>query len=209
MLQSKIDSNIDLKNTLINTRELTSLMDREMALATGDVKRETINWVPMWIDWGHAFRSEKAKATAIRAIADTGDLLWYVRHDTKKHGYHSSISEPFQAIAEAEDAWNHRRVVRREWRDVVALSNELLTGRRKFSVTMQDIEDSALCSLGAKGFIKRFRLARRFPLSGRSAALLMKVEPQIGFVIHQAALRDNQARTTGAQTVLGGAVSSQ
>ncbi|MEE9426525.1 MAG: hypothetical protein V3V25_00125 [Paracoccaceae bacterium] len=196
----RVNERITLKNTLINTRAMTSLLERELALATGEIKRETKNWVPMWVDWGHAFRSDKHTATAIRAISDTGELLWYVRHDAKKHGYHSCKVEPFQAISQARRAWHQRRVVRKEWANVVATSNELMTGRRKMTITLQDIEDSALCSLGASWFLKRFGLSHKQTFSGRTVALLMKIEPQVGFVIHQTALRYQSKTLVDIQT---------
>ena len=182
---------IALRNQLVNTRQMTSLLDRELALATNEVKRETINWVPMWVDWGHAIRSDCNTATALRAITDRSELLWYVRHDTKKHGYHSLHSDPFEAIHEALGAWQKRKLVRAEWQQVHHLSRDLIVGRKRLTVTREDAEDSALCTLGIKWFADRFKLSRKRSISGRTAALLMKVEPQLGFVIHQAALREN------------------
>lgn len=44
-------------------------------------------------------------------------------------------------------------------------------------------------TLGIKWFRDRLHISRKQTLSGRSAALLMKVEPQVGFVIYEAAQR--------------------
>lgn len=178
-----------LQHTLINTRQMTSLIDREMALAANEVKRETVNWVPMWVDWGHTVRSDCDTATAIRAISDKGEMLWYVRHDRKKHGFHSIQSDPFSAFSEAMAAWKKRAQVRAEWTIVKALSRDLILGRENFRVTMDDAEQSALCTLGIKWFRDRMRIAHKPDVSGRTAGLLMKIEPQMGFIIYEAAQR--------------------
>lgn len=183
-------SKTTLQNTLINTRQMTSLIERDLALATNDVKRETVNWVPMWVDWGHTVRSDCSTATAMRAITNRGELLWYVRHDTKKHGYHALQDDPFDAINEAMEAWRKRRFVRYQWVDVRRLARDLLLGRQKLTVTLEDAEHSALCTLGIKWFRHRLHLTHKTTLSGRTAAALMKIEPQLGFVIYEAAVRE-------------------
>ncbi|WP_090207141.1 hypothetical protein [Yoonia litorea] len=182
-----------LKKELVSLRPMTSLVEKELAIVTGAIKRETVNWVPMWVDWDNAVRAGASLATAVRAITDAGELLWYVRHDTKKHGYHSSADDPFHAVEQAEDAWNHRRRVRRDWARVEVVRKDLLWGRRKFRVLVQDAYDSALCSLGIQWFLKRMRLSHVDGISGRTAAILMKIEPQLGFVIHQALERETAA----------------
>jgi len=178
-----------LQEMLINKRKMTSLMERELALALNEVKRETANWVPMWVDWGHTVRSDCNTATAIRAITDKGELLWYVRHDQKKHGFHSLESDPFDAFADAMVAWKKRALVRAHWAQVKALSRDLMLGREEFRITMDDAEQSALCTLGIKWFRERLHIANKPDISGRFAGFLMKVEPQIGFIIYEAALR--------------------
>ena len=177
--------------TLINTRQMTSLIDRQIALASQEVKRETANWVPMWVDWGHTVRSDCGTATAIRAISDRGELLWYIRNDSKKHGYHSLHQDPFDAIHEAHGAWHQRKVVRASWSDVNSLARDLVLGRQKLTITLDDAENSALCTLGIKWFRNRFRLGSKTTISGRTAAILMKIEPQLGYVIFEAAQREN------------------
>ena len=179
-----------LQNTLINQRPMTSLIERDLALATDDVKRETINWVPMWVDWGHTVRSDCNTATAMRAITNRGEFLWYVRHDTKKHGYHALPDDPFDAISEAMEAWRKRRLVRNQWADVRRLARDLLLGRQRLTVTLEDAEQSALCTLGINWFRERMKIKHKTSLSGRTAAALMKVEPQLGFVIYEAAQRE-------------------
>lgn len=190
MTPDPILSKQQLQSMLVNTRQMVSLIDREIAMATSDIKRETVNWVPMWVDWGHTVRSDCDTATAVRAISDRGEFLWYVRHDTKKHGYHSQCDGPFEAIDEAMQAWHKRKAVRSMWPQVSALSRDLVLGRQNFRITMEDAEQSALCTLGVKWFRDRMHLSKKQSLSGRSAAMLMKIEPQVGFVIYEAALRE-------------------
>lgn len=189
MIHNSMMKHDALRKALINTRQMTSLIDREMALSLDVVKRETVNWVPMWVDWGNTVRSDCDTATAIRAISDKNEMLWYVRHDRKKHGYHSSQSDPFSAFKEAMAAWKKRAEVRAEWANVKSLSRDLMLGRENFRVTMNDAEKSALCPLGIKWFRDRMRIAHKQNVSGRTASLLMKVEPQMGFIIHEAAIR--------------------
>lgn len=189
MIHNSMMKHDALRKALINTRQMTSLIDREMALATNEVKRETVNWVPMWVDWGNTVRSDCDTATAIRAISDKSEMLWYVRHDRKKHGYHSSQSDPFSAFGEAMGAWKKRAEVRAEWANVKALARDLILGRENFRVTMDDAEQSALCTLGIKWFRDRMRISKKPDITGRTAGLLMMVEPQLGFVIYEAAKR--------------------
>ena len=180
----------EIKCKLVRERQMTSLLEQELALVTDALKRETVNWVPMWVDLANYVRSDLHSATATRAITDAGELLWYVCHDTKKHGYHAEQHDPFDAIEAAQKAWDHRRAVRAEWARVEQARRDLLLGRRKFRVTVQDAYDSALCALGTKWFMKRIGIAKSTTVSGRTAALLMKIEPQMGFVIHQAMTRE-------------------
>ena len=191
MKHSLKKSHIALQEELVNTRQMTSLLDRELALGLKEVKRETANWVPMWVDWGHAVRSDCDTATAIRAITDKGELLWFVRHDTKKHGYHSLEDDPFSAFVEAMNAWEKRALVRAHWAQVKALSRDLVMGRETFRVTLKDAEQSALCALGIKWFRERMHIAHKPDVSGRLAGLLMKVEPQMGFILYEAGVRNN------------------
>ena len=191
-----------LKIALVGLRPMSSLIEKELALATGAIKRETVNWVPMWVDWGNAVRSDETSATAVRAISDRFEPLWYVRHDTKRHGFHSTRTLPLEAIDEARRAWDHRRVVRSEWDEVLRVRRELLLGRRKLRVTQQDAFDSALCTIGIQWFLRRTGIGLVPSISGRSAALLMRIEPQLGFVIHQALQREARARGESPEPAL-------
>ncbi|GAB4347187.1 MAG: hypothetical protein Kow0026_00220 [Oricola sp.] len=103
---------------------------------------------------------------------------------------HSLEKDPDGAIKEALAAWRARRAVRSQWHVVEKVTSDLLVGRRRFDVTLEDAHNSPLCTVGIEAFLKRVGMAGRTRISGRAAAILMKlVEPQMGFVIHQAFLR--------------------
>jgi len=176
----------DVLKSLVQVRGDLSLMEQEFAIEA-QIQRETADWVPMWVDLENSVRSERVGATAYRAITDKGDLLWYVRRDGKKKGYHSPASTATEAFADAESCWSTRRAIKQNWRRLEVLQNELLSGRKSLDVTVEDARKGGLCVMGIEGFMKRFGISRRKHISGRFAALLMKFEPQVGFAIYNAA----------------------
>ncbi|MEL6642216.1 MAG: hypothetical protein AAFP98_13065 [Pseudomonadota bacterium] len=182
---SKFDHR-DVLRTLVAARGGLSLIEQDFAIEA-QTERETADWVPMWVDLEHAVRSERHQATAYRAITDDGLLLWYVRHDRKKKGFHSRASTAVAAFADAARTWQIRREIRRNWDQLQALQSDILMGRKAVKVTVDDAKGGGLCALGIDGFMKRFGIAKRTQISGRLAALLMKVEPQVGFALYHAA----------------------
>ncbi|MEL6571403.1 MAG: hypothetical protein AAFQ64_07090 [Pseudomonadota bacterium] len=172
--------------TLVTARGGLSLIEQDFAIEA-QVERETADWVPMWVDLEHAVRSTRHQATAYRAITDDGILLWYVRHDKKKRGYHSRASTAVDAFADAAQTWQTRRAIKRNWDQLKALQTDVLMGRKTVDVTIEDARAGGLCTLGIEGFMRRFGIANRTRISGRLAALLMKVEPQMGFALYRAA----------------------
>ena len=146
----------------------------------------TENWVRMWIDPDHAVTSDCGKVSAYRGVSLKGQLMWMVRHQDRRHGYHSHRQLGDDAIQEAQWAWAERRRVRRRWDDVRAVQRDLLLGRRRLRVTRADAYRSALCPAGIDAFMERIGCRSRDGLNGRLAALLMYVEPQLGFAIFAA-----------------------
>ncbi|MFN6977785.1 MAG: hypothetical protein ACK4OP_06660, partial [Gemmobacter sp.] len=173
----------DLRLALAMQRPMTSLLDRAILSVTAEFAFDTENWVRMWVDPGHAVASDCGQCTATRGITTEGRLLWLVRHRDKAHGYHSAASCPFDAIAEAEWAWAERRRVRRNWAFVESLRRDLVAGRRRMTVEIDDAHRSALCATGIEAFMRRIGLGRVQRVSGRVAALMMLIEPQVGFVL--------------------------
>ena len=175
-----------LKVRLAKERQMMSLMEKEIATVLGEFIQDRENWVRMWVDTGHAVLSDCGRLTAFRGIDFDGTLMWLVRHPDKAHGYHSLERDPHAAIAEAEAAWADRRRVRKRWGDVRRIARELLLGKKRFEVTRADAHRSALCSAGIDAFMARIGLPNAQRVSGRTAALLMMLEPQLGFVIYAA-----------------------
>jgi hypothetical protein len=175
-----------LKTLLSKERPMQSLIEAEMATVTGTITRETANWVPMWVDQSHKITSDCGKITALRAITDQGELIWFVHHADKAHGYHANTDSSAEAIEEAHFAWSERRRVRKQWPMVQKLARDLVLGRRKMDVTIEDAYNSALCRMGTEGFLRKMRMPGIKRMSGRTAGLLMLIEPQMGFAIHRA-----------------------
>ena len=120
---------------------------------------------------------------------------------TKECGYHASCSDPFEAMERAKASWAERRAVRQEWDIVKSTARDLLTARQRFDVRIEDLVASPLCSLGIEGFRCAIGMQRVTRIPGWLAALLMKVEPQMVFVIHAAMKRHTATRelAQGAQ----------
>ena len=177
------------KRILANQRQMTSLIEREIISAGEDFVFDRTDWVPLYYDKGYVVTSECGTARAYRAVTTKGQLLWLVFHPNKTRGYHAIESDPVEAIQAAKDAWARRRYVRQNWAEVKSAANDLMLGRQKFEITLEDAEASPLCTLGIQGFLKGIGLPRVRRMSGRLAAMLMKVEPQMGFVIYEAMQR--------------------
>jgi hypothetical protein len=186
MLHKNWHKHAPLQTRLIGERQMLSLMEKEIAVIVGDLVEDRENWVHMWIDTGHIVTSDDGAIKAFRGIDFDGKLMWMVRHSKKKYGYHSRRADPFDAIAEATTAWANRRRVRARWGLVENIARDLILGRKSFDVTRADAHRSALCGAGIDAFMKRIGAAKRDRLGGRTAALLMLVDPQIGFAIYAA-----------------------
>jgi hypothetical protein len=168
---------------LTKARPVPSLVERDQTSVAAPIYLDYSNWVRMWVDPEHAVRSDCGQITALRGITWDGQLLWLVHHREKRHGYHSAHTCPFAAINEAEGVWVERRRVRQNWSFVQSLQRDLLLGRRKLEVRVEDAHASALCSFGIEGFLSRIGFGRVRRASGRTVALMMLLDDQAGFVI--------------------------
>ncbi len=178
------------RTELARQRQMTSLIDREIAAASDDIVYNSENWVRMWIDEAQTVLSDCGQIKALRGIDEHGTLLWMVRHAERKHGYHSTESDPVAAMEDASDAWARRRAVRQDWERIETIARDMRAGRRDLTITLEDADRSPLCTVGIRAFLARIGMANLQRASGRLAGLMMKVEPQVGFVIHEAALRE-------------------
>ena len=193
MLKSNWRKHAPLQTRLVGERQMMSLMEKEIAVIVGDLVQDRENWVRMWVDTGHIVTSDDGTLQAFRGIDFDGTLMWLVRHPNKKHGYHSRLSDPFAAMIEANEAWADRRRVRARWPLVKSIAWDLILGRKSFAVTRADAHQSALCGAGIDAFMTRIGCKNRQALSGRTAAMLMLLDPQLGFVIYAAYEREQSS----------------
>lgn len=148
----------DLLSKLCMQRKMTSLVDRQLAVATTHFEKNTENWVHMWLDPDHIVKSECGAIAAHRGITVQGDLLWLVRHKEKKMGYHSAASDPIVAIEEAAFAWVERRRIKRRWHEVEILAKAARKGKYRQTVYIEDAYNSPLCETGVRAFMTRVGL---------------------------------------------------
>lgn len=184
---------------LAQQRTMTSLVDMEIASAGPDMVFTKADWVPLYFDRGHGVTSDCAQITAFRALTLKGHFLWMVFARDKVRGYHASTRDPHGAIDMAKASWAHRRAVRQEWDLVERTARDLILGRQRFDVRREDLHASPLCHLGAEGFLRAVGCGKAQRIPGRVAALLMKIEPQMGFVLHAATQRHAAARKDEAE----------
>jgi hypothetical protein len=179
-----------LFKALATDRQMTSLTDKEI-IANGDsFKYLRSDWVSLYYDQGHCVKSDDGRQTAYRSITTGGEKLWLVFSNGKKRGFHSEHDCPFDAFVEARDALDRRRSIRSNWDEVKQLGHDLRLCRITMNVKTEDAEASPLCAMGTRHFLRRLGMAKIKRISGFSLAWLMLIEPQLGFVLHHAALRE-------------------
>lgn len=200
MLHRNWRKHAPLQARLVSQRQMMSLMEKEIAVIVGDLVEDRENWVRMWVDTGHIVTSDDGVLQAFRGIDFDGTLMWMIRHPAKKHGYHSRLPDPFAAMVEAREAWADRRRVRARWPLVKSIAWDLFLGRKSFDVTRADAHRSALCGAGIDAFMARIGCKDREGLSGRTAAMLMLLDRQLGFVIYAAYEREQSSMAQTAQT---------
>ncbi len=182
-------SHADARLTLAKQRRMTSLLDKEIAAESADMTFSKTDWVPLYFDRGNKVISDCGQIWAFRALTLKGEFLWLVFANDKVRGYHALTADPHTAIDLAKASWAHRRAVRRDWDIVERAARELLLGRLRFDVRIEDLHASPLCHLGGEGFRRAIGMGRINRMPGWLAALAMKIEPQMGFVIHAALQR--------------------
>lgn len=174
---------------LARERPMTSLIDRDILAESADMIHDKADYIPLYYDLGHAVTSDCGTMTAYRAITMRGELHWLVFTEGKTRGYHGMCEDPFLAIERARAVRVARRKVKSEWAAVEKTARDLIWGRTRFWVTVEDLEASPLCTAGIDAYRTRFGLTRFRRAPGRFVALLMLFEPQIGFILHAAMVR--------------------
>ncbi|MEM8631840.1 MAG: hypothetical protein AAGF74_11425 [Pseudomonadota bacterium] len=176
-----------LRQKLAFQRPMTSLLDRELLAISDDIVEERENWIRAFVDYGHAIECPSGQATAFKALdASDGSFFWLVRGNGKNQGFHSRAVDPYDAIDEAHTSRQRRRQVRKDWALVERLMRDLLLGRIQIRVRIEDAHNSPLCRMGIDAFLTRMRLGHVREISGRVAAILMWIDPKVGFVLYEA-----------------------
>ena len=173
--------------TLIMARPMTSLMEKEILLATDAVQPGRDRWVGALVDTGHFVPSRNGRLIAWRAIDRQARLFWLVVSRFEAMQYHASHASAHDALAEAEAAFARRRLARRHRTEIEALCQGLLRFRRHLTVTRDDAVMAGLSPLAIGSFCDRWGFGGSIP--GWLAALLIRVEPDIGFALLAAARR--------------------
>lgn len=189
MLQPLRSARVRTARRLPRHRNLISRLDPD--LTPDRVQANFENWVRMWLDSQPHHLSPCERIAVHRGITWDGQEMWLVRHAEKRFGFHAQAETPEAAVTKALIAWDERRRVRRNWPQVRRIARDLMLGRRRLEVRIEDAHASALCTVGIEGFLSRIGLGRVRRVSGRTAALLMLLEPQVGFVILAAHERVN------------------
>jgi len=180
----------DLFKSLAADRRMTSLIDKEIIADGGEFSSLRSDWVTLFYDNLHCITSDDASQKAYRAITTRGEKLWLVFSKGKTRGYHAESECPFDAFQEARDALSRRRQIKANWDDVAAFSRDLRLRKRALTVRIEDAAASPLCGMGTRYFLRAIGVPNLKRISGFKLAWLMLLEPQLGFVIHQAALRE-------------------
>lgn len=185
---------------LAKQRQMTSLIDMEIIAGSADMVFDKSDWVPLYMDRGYCVTSDCGKMRAYRSVTLQGQLLWMVFTAGKLKGYHALGNDPVDAMAQAWASWSKRRAVRQNWEQIDQTASDLIWGRQSFDIRVEDLDACPLCTLGIEGFRNKIGMGRVTRISGRLAALLMKIEPQMGFVISAAMERHGITQSAAMHT---------
>jgi hypothetical protein len=155
------------------------------------------HWVSVWYDPASAVRSDFGTMTAYRAITVHGELLWYVMFENCASVYHVQCDDAATAITRASEAQCEQRQLMDQWQGVQAIARDLLSGKQAFHVTLEDARNAPMCPLGFRTMMASAGLFGFKRISGKTAARMMKAEPQMGFVIYAAWQRTKAEQAAG------------
>lgn len=146
-------------------------------------------WVTLWYDPDHSVRSQCGGMIAYRAITTTGDLLWYVAPAGEAPVYHAQCADPYEAIEHATVALGAQGDLNRRWMHIERVAQDLRAGRARFDVTWADARTAQVAPAGFRALMAVTGVCGAPRLSGRVAAMLMKLDPSMGHIIYAAWLR--------------------
>ena len=170
-------------------RPMTSLLDKEILLATDMIQPGADRWVGALVDCGNFVPAEDGRIVAWRAIDRRGQLFWLVVSRFEAMRYHATTASAHAALTEGCAAFACRRRAKRHWPEIEALTHDLLHFRRRLTVTRDDARAGGLSLLAVTSFCDRLGLGGRVGIPGWLAAMLMRLEPDIGFALLAAARR--------------------
>lgn len=159
----------------------------------GDIVWHRQSWVGMWVDRSFHVLSPCATMTAHRGITTDGQIIWLVDHPMRPRDFHAVGHDPMMAFRRASEAWARCDELRQRRDEIKALTRDVLLGRVRLDITIEDAAASPLSAVEVRSFMASFGMAGARRISGRLAAVLAMVEPQVGFVIWTAHER-RQAR---------------
>jgi len=190
-----------LKAKLAIERRLVDATTTRVTKETGDIIRNRESWVRMWVDGSYAVHCDQDLMTAQRGITDDGQIIWLVRHPYRSAAYHAVAHDPAVAFARAANAWRRCDALRDRLPEIRALARDVVLGRVRLSVRLEDAAASPLSAVEIRGFMQRFGMSRTQAIPGRLALALMLVEPQVGFVLWHARNRANAPETPNTHAV--------
>ena len=191
-----------LKRSLICTRPETSLIDKEILSDGSHLRFDTSNWVRCWYDTDHRYDDPAGEVRALRAISTEGELFWLVHHENKRHPFHADTETAEDAVEMARLFWGRRRITRSRMAHFSTLRRDVLMGRARGTVLVEDAARAGLCAMGTRAFMRRMGIGKRRAVPARVVALLSFVEPQAGMVLQAAFDRMAQNAPRGADAPL-------
>ena len=150
-------------------------------------------WVTLWYDPRHAIPSTCGSMTAYRAITTTGDLLWYVASENAGPVYHAQCATPAEAILHAKIALGIQGGTNGRMTQIHRLAQELRNGTIAFDVIDDDARGTSRRPIGFRALLALGALFGQRGISGRTAALLMMLDSDMGSIIQSAARRTHTA----------------
>lgn len=175
-----------LKRLLLRQRDKARVPIDGSDNPLADLRFDRTDWVSMWMDVRHVVHSADGSVSMARGITVQGRLLWMVRKKGLQRAYHARATDPFDAMAEAEDAWRRRKEQRVHKDRVKAIVRDLRSLRVRYQVTLDDAYTSPLCDEGVDGFLRSLGISGYHRYPGWLIAWLYAFDRQVGFVLFEA-----------------------
>ena len=191
----------ELNARLIGERNRTVEQKNATIKDLFELVRNTDDWVKVWVDEGQYVRDDASKVTATRAITDEGQLIWMVKLDGKRFSYHATSTLARDAFEEAKEAREKRRLVTKRWTEVKQLRRDILLGRRRLRVTIEDAKNAGLCTLGINGFLKKTGMGQKPDYPAFILMLVSLFDRQVAFPVFAAHLRVMRGKTVQTEKI--------